>query len=81
MRIPRKAARPISRANRKSPVVARTRAQLLAALAKSRAALSLARQNLYRTIVRAPVSGVVGDRQAQIGEYVQPGTQLMTIVR
>jgi membrane fusion protein (multidrug efflux system) len=61
-------------------VVARTRAQLLAALAKSRAALSLARQNLDRTIVRAPVSGVVGDRQAQIGEYVQPGTQLMTIV-
>jgi membrane fusion protein (multidrug efflux system) len=28
----------------------------------------------------APVSGVVGARQAQIGEYVQPGTQLMTIV-
>lgn len=61
-------------------VVAKTRAQLLAALAKSRAALSLAQQNLDRTIVRAPVSGVIGDRQAQIGEYVQPGTQLMTIV-
>lgn len=61
-------------------VIAKTRAQLLASLAKSRAALSLARQNLERTIVRAPVSGVIGDRQAQIGEYVQPGTQLMTIV-
>ncbi len=61
-------------------VVAKTRAQLLASLAKTRAALSLARQNLERTIVRAPVSGVIGDRQAQIGEYVQPGTQLMTIV-
>lgn len=61
-------------------VVAKTRAQLLAALAKSRAALSLAQQNLDRTIVRAPVSGIIGDRQAQIGEYVQPGTQLMTIV-
>jgi membrane fusion protein (multidrug efflux system) len=61
-------------------VVAKTRAQLLAALAKSRAALSLAQQNLDRTIVRAPVSGVIGDRQAQVGEYVQPGTQLMTIV-
>src|SRR6185437_945138 len=33
-----------------------------------------------RTIVRAPVSGIIGDRQAQIGGYVQPGTQLMTIV-
>jgi len=26
------------------------------------------------------VSGVVGDKQAQLGEYVQPGTRLMTIV-
>jgi membrane fusion protein (multidrug efflux system) len=31
-------------------------------------------------MVAAPVSGVVGDRQAQLGEYVQPGTRLMTIV-
>ena len=30
--------------------------------------------------MRAPVDGVVGDRQAQLGEYVQPGTQLMTVV-
>jgi len=61
-------------------VVQKSRDQLLAALARARAALSLAQQNLERTVVRAPVSGVVGDRQAQIGEYVQPGTQLMTIV-
>jgi membrane fusion protein (multidrug efflux system) len=53
---------------------------LLAALAKAKAALLLARQNLEHTVVRAPVDGVVGDRQAQIGEYVQPGTQLMTVV-
>jgi membrane fusion protein (multidrug efflux system) len=61
-------------------VVRKSRDQLLAGLARARAALSLAQQNLERTVVRAPVSGVVGDRQAQIGEYVQPGTQLMTIV-
>jgi len=61
-------------------VTDRTRGQLLAALAKAEAALSLARQNLEHTIVRAPVSGQVGDRQAQIGEYVSPGTQLLTIV-
>ena len=42
--------------------------------------MSLARQNLDHTIIRAAVEGVVGDRQAQTGEYVQPGTQLMTIV-
>jgi membrane fusion protein (multidrug efflux system) len=57
-----------------------TRGQLLAAIAKARSALRLAQQNLAHTIVRAPVDGVVGDRQAQLGEYIQPGTQLMTIV-
>ena len=61
-------------------VVARTRAQLQAAVSKARAALMLAQLNLSHTIIRSPVAGVVGDRQAQIGEYVQPGTQLMTVV-
>lgn len=61
-------------------VVDKSRAQLLAALAKAKAALSLARQNLTHTIVRAPVAGMIGDRQAQLGEYVGPGTKLMTIV-
>src|SRR5882762_5994788 len=61
-------------------VVAQSRGQLAAAVGKAKAALSLARLNLEHTIIRAPVSGIVGDRQAQIGEYVQPGTQLMTIV-
>ncbi len=61
-------------------VVSATRGQLLAAVAKARATLTLARQNLEHTVVRAPMDGVVGDRQAQMGEYVQPGTQLMTVV-
>ena len=61
-------------------VVDQTRAQLVAALARARAALVLARQNLAHTIIRAPVDGVIGDRQVQIGEYVQPGTQLLTVV-
>ncbi|HVU21367.1 MAG TPA: HlyD family secretion protein [Rhizomicrobium sp.] len=61
-------------------VISRSRGQLIAALAKARAALSLAKQNLDHSVVRAPVAGVIGDRQVQIGEYVQPGTQLMTIV-
>jgi membrane fusion protein (multidrug efflux system) len=61
-------------------VTARTRGQLLAVLAKTKAALSLAKQNLEHTIIRAPVSGQIGDRQAQTGEFVSPGTQLLTIV-
>jgi membrane fusion protein (multidrug efflux system) len=60
--------------------IARSRGQLAAAREKAKAALSLAQQNLAHTIVTAPVSGIVGDRQAQLGEYVQPGTRLMTIV-
>jgi membrane fusion protein (multidrug efflux system) len=61
-------------------VVDQTRSQLLAALARANAALTLARQNEEHTVVRAPVDGVIGDRQVQIGEYVQPGTQLLTVV-
>jgi membrane fusion protein (multidrug efflux system) len=61
-------------------VVERNRAQLQAAVAKAGAALMLAELNLSHTIIRSPVAGVVGDRQAQTGEYVQPGTQLMTVV-
>lgn len=61
-------------------VVMHSRAQLQATLAKAKAALSLARLNLAHTVVRAPVDGVIGDRQVQLGEYVQPGTQLLTVV-
>ncbi|MBL6937230.1 MAG: HlyD family secretion protein [Alphaproteobacteria bacterium] len=61
-------------------VVDQTKGQLLAALARADAALTLARQNEEHTIVRAPVDGQIGDRQVQLGEYVQPGTQLLTVV-
>src|SRR5262249_40648058 len=61
-------------------VIDRSRNQLLATLARARSALTLAKQNLEHTIVRAPVDGVNGDRQVQIGEYVQAGTQLLTLV-
>ncbi|HXC57243.1 MAG TPA: HlyD family secretion protein [Rhizomicrobium sp.] len=61
-------------------VIDQTRGQLQAALARAAAALVLARQNLAHTIIRSPVDGVVGDRQVQLGEYVQPGTQMLTVV-
>jgi membrane fusion protein (multidrug efflux system) len=61
-------------------VVVQSRAQLVAALARATAALTLARQNLDHTVIRSPVDGVAGDRQVQLGEYVQPGTQLLTVV-
>jgi membrane fusion protein (multidrug efflux system) len=68
-------------------VVRAKRANLLAALAqaeagvaRARAALDLAHQDQSHTLIRAPIAGVVGDRQAQAGDYVQPGTRLLKLV-
>ena len=55
-------------------------AQSEAAVAAAKAALDLARQDLNHTLIRAPIDGVVGDRQVEQGDYVQPGTRLLTIV-
>ena len=45
-----------------------------------RAALDLARIDLEDTVIRAPVDGVVGNRSAQVGQLVKPGTQLLAVV-
>jgi len=55
-------------------------AQSEAAVAAARATLDLSRQDLNHTLIRAPIDGVVGDRQVEQGDYVQPGTRLLTIV-
>jgi membrane fusion protein (multidrug efflux system) len=55
-------------------------AQAGAAVARAQAALDLARQDQGHALVRAPIDGVVGDRQVEAGDYVQPGTRLMTVV-
>ena len=47
-------------------------------LAKAR--LDQAKINLERTVIRAPISGVVAQRQVQVGRRVQVGTPLMTVV-
>ena len=46
----------------------------------ARARLAQARVNLERTILRAPVSGIVSRRQVQVGQRVQPGAMLMVVV-
>ena len=53
--------------------------QAEATLARSRAALDLAKQDQGHTVVRAPIDGVVGDRQVEAGDYVQPGTRLLSV--
>ncbi len=55
-------------------------AQARASVAKAQAALDLARQDQAHTVIRAPIDGVVGDRQVEPGDYVQPGTRLMQLV-
>ncbi len=54
-------------------------AQAEASLARAQAALTLARQDQTHTVIRAPIDGVVGDRQVEPGDYVQPGTRLLSV--
>jgi membrane fusion protein, multidrug efflux system len=51
-----------------------------AKLAQAEASLRLAENDLGNTVIRAPVSGVAGNRAGQIGQYVNPGTQLLSLV-
>jgi membrane fusion protein, multidrug efflux system len=68
----------VTRARR--PTLLASLAQSQAAVARAQAALTLAKQDQEHTTVRAPIDGVVGDRQVERGDYVQPGTRLLTIV-
>ncbi|PZQ58231.1 MAG: HlyD family secretion protein [Sphingomonas taxi] len=72
---------------REAGVTGADRVRLLAAVDKAQAqrlraiaALDLARQDQRHTLIVAPIDGVVGNRQAQPGDYVQPGSRLMTLV-
>lgn len=46
----------------------------------ARARLERARLDLARTVIRAPVAGIVVRRQVQVGQRVQPGSALMSVV-
>ncbi len=51
-----------------------------AAVAQAEAARDLARIDLDNTVVRAPISGIVGNRQVRVGRLVAPGGPLLDIV-
>src|SRR6476660_8455474 len=51
-----------------------------ARLQQARANLWLAKNDLDNTVIRAPISGVAGNRAGQVGQYVKPGTQLLALV-
>jgi membrane fusion protein (multidrug efflux system) len=51
-----------------------------AMLKRAQAGLDQARLRLSYTVLTAPVAGAVGDRSIRVGQYVQPGSRLLTIV-
>ncbi|MGV4791702.1 efflux RND transporter periplasmic adaptor subunit [Rhizobium sp. F40D2] len=55
-------------------------AQAKAALARNQAVQHQAELNLSYATIAAPVDGSVGNRTLRVGQYVQAGTQLMSVV-
>jgi membrane fusion protein (multidrug efflux system) len=67
-------------ARRQLDVLKAQRSAAEAALKADEARLEQARLNLSYTQIRAPIDGMVGERSVQVGNYVAPGTTLMTVV-
>ncbi|MBS0296401.1 MAG: HlyD family secretion protein [Proteobacteria bacterium] len=57
-----------------------SREQALAQVQQAKAALQQAQINLDRTVIRAPVAGVIGARGVRPGQYVRPGGALLSVV-
>ena len=57
-----------------------SRAQTLAQAQAAHAVVEQARINLDRAEIKAPVAGVVGARAVRPGQYVRPGSALMSVV-
>jgi len=51
-----------------------------AKLQQARANLKLVQNDLDNTVIRAPISGIAGNRAGQVGQYVKPGTELLSLV-
>lgn len=67
-------------ANREVDVLNAALAQAQASLAQAQARIAQAALDLSHTSITAPFSGVVGDRTVALGDYLQPGTEIMAIV-
>ena len=49
-------------------------------LAELKTALAKAERDLSFTVIRAPIDGVIGNRAIQVGDYLQPGQRLASLV-
>jgi membrane fusion protein, multidrug efflux system len=67
-------------ARRQLDVLKAQRSAAEAALKADEAQLEQAKLNLSYTRIPAPIDGMVGERSVQVGNYVGPGTTLMTVV-
>jgi membrane fusion protein, multidrug efflux system len=67
-------------ARRQLDVLKAQRSASEAAVKADEAQLQQARLNLSYTQIGAPIDGMVGERSVQVGNYVAPGTTLMTVV-
>lgn len=65
---------------RTAAVLGSSRQQSVAAVEQARALIDQAQLTLDRTVIRAPVAGVVGARGVRLGQVVQAGGQLMSVV-
>jgi membrane fusion protein (multidrug efflux system) len=54
--------------------------QLAAVLGAAQASTQLAENNLRYTQIRSPVDGMAGQRQAQLGQFVNVGAQIVAIM-
>src|SRR5690606_32778380 len=65
---------------RRLTVLAPQIAEAAAALKAAEANRTLAQIDLDNTIIRAPIDGVIGNKQVEIGQYLRPGTQILAVV-
>jgi membrane fusion protein (multidrug efflux system) len=64
----------------RTAVLATQRSGAVALIEQAEAARHLARIDIDSTVVKAPVDGVVGNRQVRVGRLVAPGASLLDIV-
>ena len=70
----------LDEANKQIGVLESTRGKATAMLKRAEAGLEQAHLRLSYTVLTAPIDGAVGDRSVRVGQYVQPGTRLLTVV-
>jgi membrane fusion protein (multidrug efflux system) len=67
-------------ARRQLPVQEAQRRVAMAAVKSDEAQVEQAKLNLSYTQIRAPMDGIVAERSVQVGNYVAPGSALMSVV-